>query len=108
MAGHLYDGDFDPTDSDRNLISQADKSDGPEQFRITTSLQPGHRYVLVVRPQAPETTGEFSIVSSEVSSLSTRTRTTIPALSSGEYRFVNCKKRRYLQLSTDSFGLQCL
>ena len=92
MAGHLHDGDFDPTDPDRNLISQAAKSDGPEQFRITARLQSDQRYVLVVRPRASETKGTFSIVSSGPAAVSLRTAKTMaitPVQGTGEYRFAN-------------------
>ena len=85
MAAHLHDADFDLSG---NRISQDLKSDGPEQFRMTASLQPGHRYVLIVGPQTPETTGTFSIVLSGPAVVSFRSVSTAPTRSTGEYRFI--------------------
>ena len=60
----LYDGDFDPADPRKNLVSRDVTNNGEEPFRKTTTLQAEHIYVLVISPHLPTIIGEFSIVSS--------------------------------------------
>ena len=60
--GYIYDDYFDDHDLNRNLISKANNSDGNGEFKMTTLLQPGHRYILVATTYNPEVTGEFSVV----------------------------------------------
>jgi hypothetical protein len=62
--GYLYRDQFNPADLSMKLISEDDDSNGQEQFRITAILQPDQKYFLVITTYSPETTGEFSIVSS--------------------------------------------
>ena len=85
--GYLYSDEFKPANPSLKLISQDDDSNGQGQFRITAILQPGHKYILVVTPDSPETTGEFSIVSSgpaTVDIYSTRVLTTSSTGTAGE------------------------
>jgi hypothetical protein len=80
------DGDFDSADHNQNLSRPNVKTDGEERFRITISLQPIQKYVLIVSARIPETTGEFSIVSSGPATVYFQTKTRMP--STCEYRFV--------------------
>ena len=70
MDGSLYDGDFDPADVNRNLITFDVKSADQDQFGITASLQADHKYILIVNPRTPDAVGEFSVASTGPASIS--------------------------------------
>jgi hypothetical protein len=73
--GYIYDDKFDLDDLNLNLISQDDDSDGNGQFKMITSLESGHRYILVATTNSPEVMGEFSITSFGPTAVKIRSKT---------------------------------
>ncbi len=59
--GYLYDVTFDPSYPAKNLLTSDNDSAGNGQFRISRSLLPGRRYVLVVTTDTIGVTGSFWI-----------------------------------------------
>ena len=94
MTGYLHNDDFDPVEPNRNRLSQGLKSDGEEQFGIIVSLQSNHRYVLIVAPRTPETTGTFSIRAAGPAMVSLKSVRTTPMQSIGEYLSVELPEVR--------------
>lgn len=60
--GFLYDGTFNPLNSDSNIYQQDDDSGENSQFQIAAYLQAGVPYTLVFTTFSPRTTGSFSLV----------------------------------------------
>lgn len=78
MELRLYDGNFDPTDLSLNLISRsASRYDG-EQFRITVTLLPNHRYVLIAMAQAARSVGPFFVAISGSATVALQTARSTP------------------------------
>lgn len=69
VNGDLYRHDFDLVDPNRDLIRPDVKTDAEDQFRITASLQPGDKYVLVVTTSYPNVGGSYSIEASGPSTI---------------------------------------
>ena len=73
MEFRLYDGNFDPTAPNRDLVVVGAKSYGEEPLRMTATLLTAQRYVLIVMAQAAGTLGSFSLVVSGSATVPLRT-----------------------------------
>jgi hypothetical protein len=60
--GYLYNGTFYPLSPSTNLTLHDDDSGGNAQFKLTTFLEAGVPYTLVVTTHSPGITGPFSVV----------------------------------------------
>ncbi|CAF4115977.1 unnamed protein product, partial [Rotaria magnacalcarata] len=62
--GYLYNNSFDKTKLSLNLVTQDDNSGGSQQFKLTSILQSGVRYILIVTTSSPAVRGKFQVISS--------------------------------------------
>jgi hypothetical protein len=61
IFGYIYKNNFDPLDSNKNLLSQDGGVFNNAQFKFIISLQANIIYILVVSTYYPNVTGAFSI-----------------------------------------------
>ena len=62
--GYIYRNNFYPYSPSLNIIVEDDDSGGNRDFKLTSSLQAGAAYILVVTTFSPGVTGSFGIVTS--------------------------------------------
>lgn len=86
---YLYDEKFDSNNPTLNLITQYEDSVGKEQFKFTALLHPDHLYVLVATTSNPETTGEFSIISSGPAAVNIHSKIESRSMTEGKIREKN-------------------
>ena len=60
--GCLYDGSFDPSSPNLNLIQCDQDSGGSLQFLISNYLYTSHTYILVVTTSSSDVTGSYSVI----------------------------------------------
>lgn len=60
--GFIYENNFDPFDSKKNLIFNNDKNNCNNKFKISILLQINIKYILVVTTSYPNVTGLFSLI----------------------------------------------
>jgi hypothetical protein len=61
IYGYIYKDNFNPLNPFENLRSENGVSCGDRQFMLTTILETGTTYILVVTTFSPNATGNFSI-----------------------------------------------
>lgn len=64
IYGYIYKDNFNPLNPFENLLAENGYSCGDRRFILTTTLQPGTTYILVVTTFSPNETGKFLIVAS--------------------------------------------
>ncbi|CAF1544339.1 unnamed protein product [Adineta steineri] len=62
--GYIYKDDFNPMNPFENLLSQNYRSCSDQDFMFIVYLHTGTKYILVVTTSSPNTTGNFSILTS--------------------------------------------
>jgi hypothetical protein len=95
IYGYIYKDNFNPLNPFENLYSQNGFSCDGRQFTLTTNLQIGTAYVLVVTTFYPNETGAFSIFVSGPDNISlNRTSEYMHCLVNNQHR--STKYRKYL------------
>ena len=60
-VGYLYEKNFNPSKTDRNLVTYDGGRGGSTDFHITLTLNPGLKYYLVVTTSRRHLVGRFSV-----------------------------------------------
>lgn len=60
-VGYLYENSFDPYNPSMNLLAWDDNSGGKTDFRITSTLASGSKYILVITTSQPSVNGIYMI-----------------------------------------------
>ncbi|UJR07257.1 hypothetical protein I4U23_011545 [Adineta vaga] len=108
--GYLYNGSFNPSNPQLNLITYNDDGSSNSQFKIPVYLEAGHPYVLVVTTHRPGITGPFSVIADgpdnvyfyPINPTTTTTTTRAPIINSNYFNQLTSSNSFYDRNGTSS------